>query len=77
VTGKRFSGLCAGGPLDGKKLAGDMKIIIVPIVPPSSWLITNFAKAKQSPVSYGEYVFNSDVEMWIWKGKWPVEGKPV
>ena len=73
MASNRFEGLCAGGPHDGKMLAGDRPTIMVPIMPPMRFRKPD--EPPEAPVKFssGEYNFKPSIGMWIWRGKWPLK----
>jgi hypothetical protein len=64
-----YSGLCAGGPHDGTRMAAAQSRIIVAIPPPSMTL-DEMAEADKFTTKHGVYKFNKDVGMWIWQNEW-------
>ena len=72
MASNRFEGLCAGGPLDGKRLAGETPTIRVPIMP-RAILLTKPPTGPIPPAVSGEYNFKPSIGMWIWRGKWPLK----
>lgn len=61
---ERYSGLCAGGPHNGKLIASEAPVVNIPIQFPET-----------NGIGQGSYKFNSDVKMWIWQGEWPLKPK--
>ena len=66
-----FSGICAGGPYDGKTMAAERPSFRVAVMAPISWRAVKPAD-RALDVLTGEYVFKPKIGMWVWKDPWPL-----
>jgi hypothetical protein len=57
---KRYEGLCAGGPNNGRLMVSEVLTVHVPVIIPGA-----------RGIGQGEYRFNQGIEMWVWQGQWP------
>lgn len=70
---KLYTGPCAGGPHDGKMITASAPHVIIPLAPRDVLSVRSVPQIKPK-YTQGEYLFNEDVQMWIWQGQWKEGG---